>query len=63
MAAWPIELRDKETEAFCLRHHIRKLSLFGPSRPRDSGLKATWTCWWSSNRDACPDISISREWR
>ena len=29
MAALPIELPRKEIEAFCVRHHIQKLSLFG----------------------------------
>ena len=29
MAALPIELPREEIEAFCLRHRIRKLSLFG----------------------------------
>jgi hypothetical protein len=29
MAALPIELPREQMEAFCVRHHIRKLSLFG----------------------------------
>jgi uncharacterized protein len=29
MAALPIELPREQIEAFCVRHHIRKLSLFG----------------------------------
>lgn len=29
MAALPIELPHEQIEAFCVRHHIRKLSLFG----------------------------------
>lgn len=29
MAALPIELPRENIEAFCVRHHIRKLSLFG----------------------------------
>lgn len=29
MAALPIQLPRESIEAFCVRHHIRKLSLFG----------------------------------
>ena len=29
MATLPIELPREQIEAFCVRHHIRKLSLFG----------------------------------
>lgn len=29
MASLPIELPREQIEAFCVRHHIRKLSLFG----------------------------------
>ena len=29
MAALPVELPRREIEAFCQRHHVRRLSLFG----------------------------------
>lgn len=29
MAVLPIELPREQIEAFCVRHHVRKLSLFG----------------------------------
>jgi hypothetical protein len=50
--------KDKST-AFCRRHYIRKLAVFGSVLQETRGRTAILTSWWNSTQDTCQGWHVS----